>query len=363
MVYNPLAALLAGIAFIAVLSLIFWPDTGLYWRWQQTRRLTQRVLTEDALKHIHQDEMDGRPPTIVSIAGSLHISQNETAELLTHMQDEGLLQIDGDNIELTPEGRSAALHIIRAHRLWEQHLAEETGYHEVEWHTIAEAQEHELSTAELDDIANRLGNPTYDPHGDPIPTAEGKLIIPQGQPLSTLPANSTARIVHLEDEPEVVYAQLAAEGLYPGMIVHVIEASPQRIIFWVNGDEHVLAPMLAANVSVVPVETAVAEEPDLTNCEALSCLEPGEVGEVVALSPACRGAERRRFLDLGILPGTKITVEFRSPGGDPTAYNIRGAAIALRKDQTDLIKVRKIKEEIGDRRLETASRLRQIANL
>lgn len=346
MVYNPLIALLAGIAFVGFLAFIFWPDTGLYWRWQQSRHLTQRVLTEDALKHIHEDEMDGRTPTTASIAGSLHISQNETAVLLTHMQEEGLLQIDGETIELTPEGRAAALHIIRAHRLWEQHLAEETGYHEADWHTIAEAQEHELSTAELDDIATRLGNPTYDPHGDPIPTAEGKLIIPQGQPLSTLPANSTARIVHLEDEPEIVYAQLSAEGLYPGMIVHVIETSPQRIIFWVNGDEHILAPMLAANVSVVPVETAVAEEPDLTGCEALSCLEPGEVGEVVNISPACRGAERRRFLDLGILPGTKITVEFRSPGGDPTAYTIREASIALRQDQTDLIKVRKVTEPV-----------------
>ncbi|NKQ37258.1 MAG: DtxR family transcriptional regulator [Chloroflexi bacterium] len=346
MAYNPLVALLAGIAFVGFLALIFWPDKGLYWRWQQSRRLTQRVLTEDALKHIHEDEMAGRTPTIVSIAGSLHISQNETAVLLTHMQDEGLLQIEGESIELTPEGRSAALHIIRAHRLWEQHLAEETGYHEVEWHTIAEAQEHELSTAELDDIATRLGNPTHDPHGDPIPTAEGKVIIPQGQPLSTLPANSTARIVHVEDEPEIVYAQLAAEGLYPGMIVHVIETSPQRILFWVNGDEHILAPMLAANVSVVPVETAVVEESDLTGCTTLSCLQPGEAGEVVVLSPACRGAERRRFLDLGILPGAKITVEFRSPGGDPTAYNIREASIALRQDQTDLIKVRKVTEPV-----------------
>ena len=353
MAYNPLAALLTGIAFIALLSLIFWPDTGLYWRWQQSRRLTQRVLTEDALKHVHEDEMSGRTPTIASIAGSLHISQNDTAELLAHMQDEGLLQIHGETIELTPAGRSAALHIIRAHRLWERRLAEETGYHEAEWHALAEDKEHELSPAELDDIATRLGNPTYDPHGDPIPTADGKLIIPQGQPLSTLPANSAARIVHLEDEPEIVYAQLAAEGLYPGMIVHVIETSPQRIRFWVNGDEHILAPMLAANVSVVPVETAVAaEEPDdLTGSQALSCLEPGETGEVIALSPLCRGAERRRFLDLGILPGAKITVEFRSPGGDPTAYNIRGATIALRQEQTDLIKVRKIKEEIGERRL------------
>lgn len=354
MSYDPLTALLVSLLAAGILLLFFWPDKGFFWRWQHSRRLTRRVLAEDALKHILEDEMAGRTATIVSIAGSLQLSQNDTAVLLSHMQDDGLLEVKGDAIRLTGDGRTAALHILRAHRLWEQHLAEETGYHEADWHTIAEIQEHELSSTELDNIASRLGNPAYDPHGDPIPTAEGNIIAAEGQPLSTLPANSIARITHLEDEPEMVYAQLAAEGLYPGMIVHVIESSPQRIRFWANGEEHLLAPMLASNISVVPVETAVPEESDLAGCESLSCLEPGEVGEVVAISPTCRGAERRRFFDLGILPGTKITVEFRSPSGDPTAYNIRGATIALRKDQTDLIKVRKIKEEIGDRRLEVS---------
>ncbi len=340
MAYNPLEALLAGIAFVGILALIFWPDKGLYGRWQQSRRLTQRVLTEDALKHIHEDEMNGRIPTIASIAGSLHISQNDTAVLLTHMQAEGLLQIEGDSIELTTEGRTAALHIIRAHRLWEQHLAEETGYHEVDWHTIAETREHELSTAELDDIATRLGNPIYDPHGDPIPTADGKMVMPQSQPLSTLPVNKAARIVHLEDEPETVYAQLVAEGLQPGMTVRVLESTPQRVRFWANGDEHTLAPLIAANVSVVPLQT----QPDIVADagEPLSNLAIGETAEVVMLTPACRGAERRRFMDLGILPGTQITAEMRSPSGDPVAYRIRGAVIALREEQAKYIRVRKL---------------------
>jgi DtxR family transcriptional regulator, Mn-dependent transcriptional regulator len=63
---------------------------------------------------------------------------------------------------------------------------------------------------------------------------------------------------------------------------------------------------------------------------------------VAGLSPACRGAERRRFLDLGILPGTPVTATLRSPSGDPTAYLIRGALIALRREQAALVRVREL---------------------
>lgn len=336
--HNPLIALLIGTAVVAVLLLLFLPERGLYWRWQQTGRLTQRVLTEDALKFIHKAEMRGEKPTLAAIAGTLHISQNDTAVLLTHMQNEQLLTVKQGQIQLTPPGREAALHIIRAHRLWERHLAEETGYDQAEWHGRAEQIEHHLSPEEVEALAERLGHPTHDPHGDPIPTASGEIVTHGGMALTQLPLDTPARIVHLEDEPELVYAQLAAEGLHPGMAVRVVEVSPERIRFWANGNEHWLAPIIAANVSVVERETAVLPEP-VPAGEPLTALKPGEIGEVIAISHACRGAERRRFMDLGILRGAKITVGFRSPSGDPIAYQIRGATIALRREQAAFISV------------------------
>ena len=66
----------------------------------------------------------------------------------------------------------------------------------------------------------------------------------------------------------------------------------------------------------------------------------GQEATVVDISAACRGLERRRLLDLGIVPGTVVRAELQSAGGDPIAYRIRGAMIALRKDQADLIYVR-----------------------
>src|SRR6185436_12395797 len=98
---------------------------------------------------------------------------------------------------------------------------------------------HQLSRAEADALAQKLGHPRFDPHGDPIPTASGDLIVPEVRySLPNFTLNQYGQIVHLEDEPETIYAQLVAEGLHLGMTVLVTEITPQRIRFWANGDEH-----------------------------------------------------------------------------------------------------------------------------
>ncbi len=337
---DPLIALGTAVLIIIILAALFWPERGLVARWRQTGHLNERVRSEDALKHIHKFEMKGRRPTMESIAGALHINQNDAAALVASMQTNDLLQTIQGEIHLTPQGRDSALHIIRAHRLWERYLAEETGIHEAEWHGKAEMAEHQLTPAQADALALHLGNPTHDPHGDPIPTADGEIVTHGGQPLSALPLDTPGLIVHLEDEPEVVYAQLAAEGLHPGMVVRITESTPERVRFWTNGGEHTVAPIVANNISIIPLPEEEAEETD--EYDRLTNLSPGESAEVVGISRASRGLERRRFMDLGILPGTQITAEMRSPGGDPTAYIIRGALIAFRREQANLIKVKRV---------------------
>ncbi|MCP4415104.1 MAG: hypothetical protein GY805_00680, partial [Chloroflexi bacterium] len=256
---NPAILLLIGSGIMLLTAVILWPEKGMWARWQQARQMTGRARREDALKHIHKWQENGRRPTVESIAGALHISTNDTTELLTEMQESQLLQFSSSNITLTAGGQESALHIIRAHRLWERYLAERTGFGEAEWHGMAERQEHQLTPEAANALSARLGHPTHDPHGDPIPTAQGGYVDHGGQPLNELPANSSGRIVHLEDEPEAVYAQLVAEGLHPGQIIRMVEASPTRIRFWTNGDEHLLAPIVANNISVLPLQKNVEE--------------------------------------------------------------------------------------------------------
>jgi DtxR family Mn-dependent transcriptional regulator len=226
--------------------------------------------------------------------------------------------------------------VIRIHRLWEKFLSDETGVPAAEWHGRAEIEEHRTSPEEADRLAARMGHPRWDPHGDPIPTARGEIAPRRGLPLTDAAEGRWARIVHLEDEPEAVYAQLLAAGLHPGMMVHILESSPDRIRLEADAEEHALAPAVAVNVWV---EDRIDARPAGRTGERLSALEVGEQATVVGLAASCRGTERRRMLDLGLVPGTVVTAEMRSPGGDPTAYRIRGGVVALRREQADRIHV------------------------
>jgi DtxR family Mn-dependent transcriptional regulator len=332
-----LVTLIIGLAAIASLIWFFYPESGLLARWRYARQVTNKTRQEDAIKHIFDCETSGRTTSIHSIAGALHISVDDAHVLLVELDLRGLVTFDNEVPALTKSGRDLALHLLRAHRLWERYLAEETGFSETEWHDQADRLEHTLTDEDLEQLSARLSHPIYDPHGDPIPTAAGDLGESAGIPLTVVDTKDALfQIVHLEDEPETVYAQLVAEDLHPGMSLRLLDRDPRRIRFWAGGDEHVLAPMVAGNIHVVEVSDGVIE----IEGEKLSKLSIGEEAEVLALAPAVRGAERRRMMDLGLLPGTYIRAEYASATGDPVAYRIRGALIALRTEQADQIIIR-----------------------
>ena len=301
------------------------------------RSARERILSEDALKHIYKCEQNGASATVQSVAGVLRIPVDTAATLVTKMVDRDLLHIDGQEILLTGTGRRYALQVIRAHRLWERHLADETGYSEAEWHEQADRHEHDMTPDETEALSARLGNPTHDPHGDPIPTPEGNFRPHGGISLTRLDQGQRGQIVHLEDEPALIYAQLVAEGLYPGMEITLTEISPRRIRFMAQGEAHILAPIVAANVTVKALPRHERSEVQAT--KRLSDLRIGQLGQVIAISPLCRLPERNRLMDLGLVPGTLIKAEFAGPFGDPTAYRVRGALIGLRQEQAELITI------------------------
>jgi DtxR family Mn-dependent transcriptional regulator len=160
---------------------------------------------------------------------------------------------------------------------------------------------------------------------------------PLGVPLNTVPSGSAVRIVHVEDEPESVYRLLRNANLQPGMTLQVIESTPERVGLDAGVFQCVLPPVAAANVSVQELDESEARH---LARHRLSSLKVGQTAQVVDLSPACRGLERRRLLDLGLVPGTRVKAELQSIGNDPTAYRIRGALIALRRQQADLILIK-----------------------
>lgn len=328
--------LIGGLALLAVAAALFWPDRGLFARMRTSKLQADREKLEDALKHLYDMEAKGLPCIPEGIAGVLSMSAPESAILLRRLVSMGLLKADGGAFRLTSEGRSYALRIIRVHRLWERYLADETTVSESDWHVEAEKKEHLITAEEAAALERRLGHPAYDPHGDPIPSAAGELPEISWKSLISLKEGDIAGIVHIEDEPPAYYAQLAAQGFYPGLQVRIIEQKSDRITVEANGNEIALAPVLAANLSVVPLP---AEELKAGVFRTLSTLKPGERGIVTGISQACRGLQRRRLMDLGVVPGAVIEVAMESVTRDPIAYSVRGATIALRKQQSDMISI------------------------
>lgn len=175
-----------------------------------------RVQLEDALKHLLNCDESGRGATVDSLAGALAKSQRRAAEILGQMRGRNLATAAGDTHHLTEDGRLYALQVVRTHRLYETWLARETSTPPAEWHRAAHKAEHHPEAADVDALANSLNNPRFDPHGDPIPTREGRM---PNRPLTSLaswPNDRAARIEHVADEPEALYRQAEALGLAPG---------------------------------------------------------------------------------------------------------------------------------------------------
>ncbi|MCB9639735.1 MAG: FeoA domain-containing protein [Myxococcales bacterium] len=315
-----------------------WPKVGLLARWQQAQLFTQRVRVEDTLKAILHMQSDGMPVTLEGLAGSLQVSTNEITTLIEEMQQKKLVSWVENHYQLTPAGHELAIHIVRAHRLWERHLADRTGYDVSEWHSRAEKMEHHLSPEEVVALERKLGYPSHDPHGDPIPFSGGTLQALPGHPLTQAQAETDYQIVHIEDEPEAIYKRLLRANLFPSMRIHVQEVSPEGVRICVGGEEMSFSPLEAANLSVLPVpsDEAKAGIPS-EQWERLSALKAGERATLLKLGSAIRGLERRRLMDFGLVPGTLLEVELQSPSGDPTAYRVRGKLIALREAQTQQI--------------------------
>ncbi len=326
--------LLIGSFILLLFFMVFYPDKGLLATLKRSRYANQKVLLEDALKFLYNCEYNNIPCTLNSIAGNLNISADASAEIVAKLQNMGLLNTSREFLSLTSEGKSYALRIIRVHRLYEKFLADETSMNEREWHKTAEEIEHKLTDDEVNKLAAQIGNPVFDPHGDPIPTSKGEIPLKAGKHLNEMEPGEMATIIHIEDEPHTIYSQIVAEGLYAGMQIRMIESNDRRVKFEANGEECILSPLIAKSITVGPIKL---EKPVEGKLRTLSSLKVGEKGIVLGIAKSLRGQQRRRLMDLGIVPGTEIEAELESITGDPVAYRVRGTTVALRKYQSDKI--------------------------
>lgn len=320
------------IAILLILGAIFIPK-----QLKLRHEAQHREEIEDALKLLLDREQQGRHASPESLAGSMALSIKAVLRIIATMETQGLIEHHGIELHLTPEGERWAIHVVRAHRLLERYLADEARLPLEKVHAEAHRREHGMTPAEIDAMDAALGYPSRDPHGDPIPNRDGVIAEAEGVPLTAWKADTPARIVHLEDEPEMAFAQILAEGLRLGQKIRILASNPERYLLSDGEAEYKLAPSVAANVYVAPLPESVLA---LVDAIPLDELAHAQKAEIIALDEACQGFTRRRFLDLGLTPGTMIYPELKNSFRDPRGYRVRGTLIALRREQANQIWVK-----------------------
>ncbi len=335
---QPIIALTLFFTLGVLLFLLFRPSVGWYWLLKKGQKNNDKIIIEDILKQLFHAEEERFEMGLNALLGGLKIQEKNLLPILETMQSSGLIKSEKGRYSLLPPGREYALKIIRVHRLYEKYLSEKTGFDKTEWHGKAEEMEHQLDDVATENLALALGNPRFDPHGDPIPTTEGELATVEGESLNELPINTVGRIVHIEDEPEIIYRQILAENIHIGSQIRIIESNAKRVRFYSEGEDFILAPIVAANITVLVFKATETIDEDTAR---LSSLRLGERAKVISISRESRGDSRRRLLDLGFVAGSDVQIDLTNPLGDPTAYLIKGATIALRKQQADNILIKK----------------------
>ena len=208
--------------------------------------LQQEVLTrsvEDYLKAIYRLSPEGRPASTSHIANLLELSPASVSGMVKRLSEQGLLEhVPYKGVQLTPEGRRAALRMVRRHRLIEAYLVASLGYTWDTVHEEADRLEHAVSDTLVERMASVLGHPTVDPHGDPIPAPDGSIHEPDCFPLAEVPAGHTVELRRVDESQPDRLRYIGSIGLTPGAAVTVVDRQPFQgpMTVLVDGQTHVI---------------------------------------------------------------------------------------------------------------------------
>ena len=186
------------------------------------------AVVEDYVKVIHSHtEWQPDPITPSVLAARLGLAASSVTEMVKKLAASGLVtHVPYGAVTLTDDGRMLALRMLRRHRLIETWLVESFGYGWDEVHDEAEVLEHAVSDRFLDVVAAKLGNPLRDPHGDPIPRADGSVVQPDAMLLQDAPDGFSGPVVRISDRDPALLKHLREEGVTLDTVVTVVGRRP-----------------------------------------------------------------------------------------------------------------------------------------
>ncbi len=207
----------------------------------------------DYLKAIWETTGTGSTSTN-EIAARLSVASASVTNMLVRLQERGLVEYERyRGASLTEAGHAEALRLVRRHRLIETFLTEHLGYSWEEVHEEAERLEHVVSDEFTERLAEFLGHPGRDPHGAPIPAADGTVKLDVSHPLDAAQAGTQVRIFQVNNRDVSVLAYLGKRGLVPGRLLAVKENRAMDGVVTVedeNGTPHSLGKFLASSILV-----------------------------------------------------------------------------------------------------------------
>jgi Mn-dependent transcriptional regulator len=197
---------------------------------------------EDYLKSIYRlQAQSGTPVSTSAVATTLEKTPATVTSMFETLTDRGLLVYEKyKGVELTTEGETVALAVIRRHRLLESYLADQLGYEWSEVHGEADALEHHISEIFERRVAEALDDPQVDPHGDPIPTADlTPLSDTASGPLSACEEGANVVVVRVRDRDPAELEYLDRAGIRPGTELTVVDVAPFGMITVAIGGDNV----------------------------------------------------------------------------------------------------------------------------
>jgi DtxR family Mn-dependent transcriptional regulator len=233
------------------------------------KELVRTPAVEDYAKAIYSlEERSEQPVSTNALAERLGITPGSVSAMLKRLGELGVIAHEPyRGVRLTPDGRRIALEVIRHHRLIESFLADALGMPWDRVHAEAEVLEHVLSDDLEELIAAKLGHPTVDPHGDPIPSADLELDVRVTDRLESLQPGDTGMFVRVSDSDPAMLRYLAERGIAPGERFAVRDrqpfGGPLFVVFGESEHEHAIGGDLAGAMRVVrePGATAVEVRP------------------------------------------------------------------------------------------------------
>ena len=186
------------------------------------------VAVEDYVKVVYaHTEWQPEPITTSVLASRLGLAASSVTEMVKKLGVQGLVDhVPYGAVSLTTDGTALALRMLRRHRLIETWLVRHFGYGWDEVHDEAEVLEHALSDRLLDRIDEQLGYPRRDPHGDPIPSRDGRVEQPVAVLLRAVAAGETVRIVRISDRDPQLLRHLEAEAVALDGVFTVVSTDP-----------------------------------------------------------------------------------------------------------------------------------------